>query len=339
MLYLGLNLLMGVPGAAGASAPVNTVAPAVTGDPIRGQTLSCSEGTWSGEPTGYTYQWRRDGEDIVGETNDTYLLTATDVGTDIDCVVTATNDEGSDSADSNDVTITALPAQSHDFERSSSQFLSITDANFGAFNLAMFAISVFVKRESASGSEVHTIMSQNGTSGADVSYALRFNNDRVSFITSVDGSTVNGEITSTATITDTNWHHILVHFDSANATAGDRMRMWIDGTEVTAFDADTTPSASARNGIAAHRIGAIGGGGSTTNHFDGLMYNLAFFSGALPAVTVVRNATTGEPVDVTGATGLHAWLDFADDSLISDGVLVADWTNNATVTASASIPF
>jgi len=168
------------------------------------------------------------------------------------------------------------------------------------------------------------------------SYILRFNNDRVNFLTSVDGTTANGQLISTATITDANWHHILVHFDSANATAGDRMKMWIDGTEVTAFDTDTNPTAAAANSVAAHRIGANGPG---TNAFDGLLYNAAFFSGTLPAVTVVRNATTGKPEDVSGATGLWSWLDFVGDSLVSDGVLTADWTNVNTVTSSTTIPF
>ena len=42
-----------------AAAPSNTTPPAVTGTPKVGQTLTVSNGTWTGSPTGYTYQWQR----------------------------------------------------------------------------------------------------------------------------------------------------------------------------------------------------------------------------------------------------------------------------------------
>ena len=37
--------------------PVNTVVPAITGSPVVPQVLTSSTGTWSNEPTSYTYQW------------------------------------------------------------------------------------------------------------------------------------------------------------------------------------------------------------------------------------------------------------------------------------------
>jgi hypothetical protein len=41
-----------------AGAPVNTVAPAVTGTTTEGSTLSTTDGTWTGTPTiSFTYQW------------------------------------------------------------------------------------------------------------------------------------------------------------------------------------------------------------------------------------------------------------------------------------------
>lgn len=90
--------------AAPPSAPVNTVAPALSGDFFVGQTLTCSTGTWTGSPTPtYTYQWRNAGVDIGGATNSTYVLVAGDDRDLIDCVVTATNSEGSDSEPSNAV--------------------------------------------------------------------------------------------------------------------------------------------------------------------------------------------------------------------------------------------
>lgn len=89
-------------------APVNTVAPAITGTANTSSTLSCSTGTWTGEPTiTYTYQWQyaRTGIPIAGETSSTYPVDAEDIGRSLSCKITATNISGSVSANSNPTAI------------------------------------------------------------------------------------------------------------------------------------------------------------------------------------------------------------------------------------------
>lgn len=89
-------------GRAFTSAPVNTVAPVVSGTATFGQTLSCTTGTWTGIPTPtYTYQWQRVTTPISGATSSTYVLVQADVGSTIRCVVTATNSVAAVSANSN----------------------------------------------------------------------------------------------------------------------------------------------------------------------------------------------------------------------------------------------
>jgi hypothetical protein len=80
----------------------NTVAPAITGTPTVGQTLTVTNGTWVGTPTiTFTRQWRRDGVAIAGATNTTYVLQAADQGKVITVEVTATNPNGTNTALSN----------------------------------------------------------------------------------------------------------------------------------------------------------------------------------------------------------------------------------------------
>lgn len=86
--------------------PINTVAPAITGTAKPGYTLSCSTGTWTQSPTGYTYQWRRGAVPIVGATANTYDVIPIDEGQILTCVVTAANALGSTSTPSNAVTPT-----------------------------------------------------------------------------------------------------------------------------------------------------------------------------------------------------------------------------------------
>jgi hypothetical protein len=82
-------------------APSNTVAPAISGTPLIGQTLSASTGTWVGYPAStYTYQWNRSGTPVGGATASTYLLTAADDTASMTVTVTATNASGSASATS-----------------------------------------------------------------------------------------------------------------------------------------------------------------------------------------------------------------------------------------------
>ena len=66
--------------------------------PVVGTVVSVTNGNWTGTPTGYTYQWKRDGSTNLG-TAASYTLIAADIGGHaITCVVTATNATGSTAA-------------------------------------------------------------------------------------------------------------------------------------------------------------------------------------------------------------------------------------------------
>jgi hypothetical protein len=90
------------------TAPANTVLPAITGTATVGQVLTCSNGTWTGTPTSYAYQWKRAGSALSGATASTYTLVSGDASTAITCTVTATNAGGSTAATSVAVTVGAL---------------------------------------------------------------------------------------------------------------------------------------------------------------------------------------------------------------------------------------
>lgn len=95
--------------------PLNTVAPSVSGTATQGNSLSCTTGSWNSDlafsPISYSYQWRRGSSDISGATNSTYSTVVADVGNQISCRVTATNNRGPTPAvSSNSITVTsALP--------------------------------------------------------------------------------------------------------------------------------------------------------------------------------------------------------------------------------------
>ena len=89
------------------AAPVNTIAPVIGGGNIVGILLKVTDiGIWTGtSPITYTFQWKRSGNDIAGETTSEYTTQIADLGRNITCEVTATNIAGSASAISNGITI------------------------------------------------------------------------------------------------------------------------------------------------------------------------------------------------------------------------------------------
>jgi hypothetical protein len=91
---------------ASAAAPGNTANPTVTGNAKVGETLSVSNGTWTGSPTSYAYRWQRctsstSCTSISGATGQTYVVRAADAGHTLRATVTATNADGSSTANSN----------------------------------------------------------------------------------------------------------------------------------------------------------------------------------------------------------------------------------------------
>ena len=82
-------------GGAAAAAPVNSTLPSISGTPQQGNTVSCSQGSWTNSPTSYSYVWKRNGANIPGATSQNYTIVAADVGQSLTCAVTATNATGS----------------------------------------------------------------------------------------------------------------------------------------------------------------------------------------------------------------------------------------------------
>lgn len=102
-----------VAAATSSAAPKNSSAPTITGIAKVGQQLTANEGTWSGNPTTYSYQWQRCDADtascsnVVAATAKTYGVRTADLGYRLRVAVTARNAKGSATANS---AITAIVA-------------------------------------------------------------------------------------------------------------------------------------------------------------------------------------------------------------------------------------
>jgi hypothetical protein len=87
-----------------SGSPTNTAEPVVSGTVATGDVLLTTNGTWSGSPTSYSYQWQDCAGDgtgctnIAGATSSTYTVASADTGHTIEALVTATNSNGSATA-------------------------------------------------------------------------------------------------------------------------------------------------------------------------------------------------------------------------------------------------
>jgi hypothetical protein len=83
--------------------PANTVPPVVTQN---GGEVNCSQGDWSGVPKDFSYAWRSNWVTTVGTDSPTYVIVVPgDVGSELNCIVTASNVLGSAQASSNAITV------------------------------------------------------------------------------------------------------------------------------------------------------------------------------------------------------------------------------------------
>lgn len=89
---------------ASVQAPVNQTRPVISGTAAAGNVLSCSQGTWTNSPTGFSYQWIRNGSTVVG-TSSSYTVQPADAGQVLTCSVTASNSAGATTAVSDPVTV------------------------------------------------------------------------------------------------------------------------------------------------------------------------------------------------------------------------------------------
>ena len=75
------------------------------------------------------------------------------------------------------------------------------------------------------------------------------------------------------------WYHLVFVWDSANASAGDRMRIYVNGSEETEFNSDTNPSSGLDSFINSTSYANEIGGMDSAEYFSGAMAHTHFCDG------------------------------------------------------------
>jgi hypothetical protein len=167
----------------------------------------------------------------------------------------------------------------------------------------------------------------------------------------IQGYNTNWLVTSQVFRDPSSWYHIVVAMDSTNATANNRLRLYVNGVEVTAFSTRNNLTLNTDYGInqaALHCI-AFESVAFGNNYFDGYFGEINFVDGQqlTPSSFGSTNTTTGvwQPAKYTGTYGTNGfYLNFSDNSNNTATTIGKDysgngnnWTpNNISVTAGTT---
>ena len=135
------------------------------------------------------------------------------------------------------------------------------------------------------------------------------------------------------------WYHFVLMYDSAQSTASNRVKYYINGLQVTSFATEVYPSQNQESGINKnhlHRIGQTSESGSSY-YFDGYMAEVVFCDGQAYSPTDFGEFDSDspniwKPKDVSGLTfGNNGfYLDFENSGSL--GADVSGNSNDFTVT-------
>lgn len=130
------------------------------------------------------------------------------------------------------------------------------------------------------------------------------------------------------------WYHIVLAYDTAQSTAADRVKLYINGTQVTSFSTPTYPSQNADSNVCSASSAFIGRGDTTSvYYYSGLITEMYLIDGlALTPTSFARaDAATGQwiPKRYTGTYGTNGfYLNFGDTSNLTATALGKDSSGN-----------
>jgi hypothetical protein len=151
----------------------------------------------------------------------------------------------------------------------------------------------------------------------------------------VTGGTATCTLISTQVLRDPSaWYHLVVSVDTTQGTSTNRVKIYLNGSQITSFGTATYPSSSANfmvNNNVAHYIGASNFSGLSLFH-DGYMAEVNFIDGQAltPSSFGSTNSLTGvwQPAKYTGTYGTNGfYLPFTNTT--STTTLGYDFSGNS----------
>jgi len=226
------------------------------------------------------------------------------------------------------------------FSSEDSTYLTRTPGGDG--NLRVWTFSCWMKR-----STVDTLQTFFSAGSNNPDTIIKINSSDQFEISNWSGSGYVNQVTSTQRLRDVgSWYHLVGAVDTTQGTASNRVKLYVNGTQVTDFANSSYPAEDfdylINDASYAHYIGRHPGG----QYSDGYITEFHFVDGTqlTPSSFGETNADTGQwiPKKYAGSHGTNGfYLNFSDNSGTTSSTLgdddsanSNDWTpNNLSVAA------
>jgi len=205
--------------------------------------------------------------------------------------------------------------------------------------------SAWLKRAKLSTSGVYMDVFAAYTDGNNYAQ-LSFHPDNYFFYYDYQGGAVKASLSTVRKFRDGGgWYHFVVATDTTQATAANRVKLYINGEQYTWDNATTYPTQNQDTMInkasTPHYIGQVGVG----NFFEGFMSHVAFVDGQQLAPTVFgqTDSTTGtwtfkSPSPTWGTNGAHIKFENSGNLGLDSSTNTNNWTVAGTLKQSIDTP-
>ena len=216
------------------------------------------------------------------------------------------------------------------FNTADSAYLNRTPASAG--NRKTWTWAGWVKRSGVTAPQ--TIFGARGGTSASTSFVLQFGGSGYGANANalvIGFASAAWKITSQLFRDHSAWYHIVVAFDSTNATTSDRIKFYVNGVQITSFATDSSPALnldSAINSTVEHRIGSYAS--PAPQYLNACLADVHLIDGqALDSTSFGEfdNNSVWQPKAYTGSYGTNGFhLPFSDNS--SNAALGTDTSGN-----------
>jgi len=232
------------------------------------------------------------------------------------------------------------------FNKTDQAYLERTPSTSG--NQKTWTQSLWVKRSSLS-TQQDLYSPYYGGNGSDESQAYFNSSDQLAIYDSGASAGYMSYVTTQVFRDVSAWYHIVFACDTTQATASDRLKIYVNGVQITSFTSSQTQTQNTNTGWNGTSLQRIGSYARTTNAtLDGYMTEFYNIDGQAltPSSFGYTNPVTGvwSPHTFVGTYGTNGfYVNFSDNSNTTAATLGKDysgngnnWTpNNFSVTAGA----
>ena len=224
------------------------------------------------------------------------------------------------------------------FNDGAQQYMTRTPSSAG--NRKIFTLSVWIKR-CALGTDQPILDAQNSSSDqATLRFSSEGGSDDKINVFYYNGSSFVYRVHTNAKLRDvTGWYHIVIAFDTTQATAANRIKIYQNGVQLTDMGNSDYPSQNYDTPFNNTILHTIGRNGTASNYFDGYMSEFNFIDGQQldSSYFGFTDSQTGiwMPKRYEGTYGTNGfYLDFSDNSSAA-GVCIDKSPNGNDFTPSS----